>query len=136
MFEDVLVECPDCGRPARIRALADSTRFACGSCGLSRETADGRACSPVLDRGEARDPWFGARLQLQADVAGHLLWAANQEHLGLIERYVASRTRSRGEFTTFGSAIGEQLPRWLVSAKNRDAALKAIGRMRRAEDLA
>jgi hypothetical protein len=63
-------------------------------------------------------------------VAGHLLWAANWEHLGLIERYVSSKTRSRGEFTQFGNALGEQFPEWLVSAKNRDAVLKAIIRMR------
>lgn len=132
LFQDVLVECPDCGRPAWVRSLADSARLTCGPCGLFRETEEDRASSPVLNRDEARDPWFGARLQLQAEVAGHLLWAANPQHLEYIERYVSSRTRSRGEFTQFGSAIGEQLPGWMVSAKHRDPVLKAIIRMRAA----
>jgi hypothetical protein len=88
----------------------------------------------VLDQGEARDPWFGARLWLQAEVTGHLLWAANPEHLRYIEQYVSSRTRARREFTQFGSALGEQLPGWLVSAKHRDAVLRAITRMRQTLD--
>ena len=127
--------CPDCGRPAQVRFLAGSARLTCGSCSLFRETRGNPACSPILGGGEVRDPWFGARLWLQADVTGHLLWAANQDHLSLIEQYVSSRTRSRRDFTQFGSAIGEQLPSWLVSAKNRDAVLRTIARMRRAPDI-
>lgn len=133
-----LVACPGCGRPVRLRSLADSSRLACGSCGLLREVSVDRGCalpSPVLDQGEARDPWFGARLWLQAEVAGHLLWAASPEHLRYIERYVSSRIRARGEFTPFGGALGEQLPGWLVSAKNRDAVLRAITRMRQSLDI-
>lgn len=133
LFQEVLVACPSCGQPAWAKSLSDSARLVCGSCGLFRETGEGQACSPVFGPGEVRDSWFGARLWLQADVAGHLLWAANWQHLLLIQRYVASGTRSRAEFTQFGRAIGQQLPRWLVSGKNRDALLRTIARLQKLE---
>ncbi|HTW07841.1 MAG TPA: hypothetical protein VME46_10035 [Acidimicrobiales bacterium] len=52
-------------------------------------------------------------------------------HLDYIEDYVRSSVRARREFTQFGSALGEQLPEWIVLATNRDAVLRSAEELRR-----
>lgn len=123
------VECPQCAARAVIRRSGE-VRLTCGGCGLSR-TSSALSLWPDGTEVVVRDPCFGTRLWLQGPCVGHTLWAVNDEHLDYIENYVgAEQRRDRSAFTLFNSALGEQLPKWMVLAKNRPALLRTIGVLR------
>jgi hypothetical protein len=57
----------------------------------------------------------------------------NRDHLDFIERLVAAKQRERRIAAMYGwsnRSLASRLPRWVKLAKNRDAVLTAIRRMR------
>jgi hypothetical protein len=136
LLRQVVIECPGCNSCTETNLVPGDgsesvVRVACGTCGFSGERAYGSRPWPEPGPdGRITDPWFHAALWLQTRCAGYVLWALNLRHLAYIEEYVRSRDRNRDEFTQFGSALGEQLPQWLVIAKNRDAVLRSVAHIR------
>lgn len=137
LLRQVLIECPSCNsrtetHPAPGGGHEATVRVACQACGFTAERAYGQRPWPQPGSdGRITDPWFQAPLWLQTRCAGHVLWALNLKHLAYIEQYVQSGLRDRNEFTQFGSALGEQLPKWLVLAKNREPVLRSVADLRR-----
>ena len=76
---------------------------------------------------EPFDPHFGYGLWLQTRCAGNVLWAYNHQHLEFIRAYVASSLRERTPNTN--SSLASRLPKWLKSAKNRQAVERAVKRL-------
>lgn len=127
-----MVTCPRCHRLAPVRRSGTEAQLACGSCAFAKRSGSTEEpARPTLSDGEVLDDCFSAPLWLQTPCAGHVLWALNLKHLAYIEDYVAkTHRRDRRPFVLFGSALGEQLPKWMVVAKNRDDVLKACRRLR------
>jgi hypothetical protein len=98
----------------------------CDSCGFARDSAGKRT-----SWGSPHDPWFGLPLWLQAPCCGELLWAFNERHLDLLERFVAATVREKPAIMPgrAGSIISK-LPAWVKDAHNREAVLRAIAQLR------
>lgn len=129
---DIHVVCPRCSAravvaPRPVEGVAAAwwpRRLACASCG------HGNSWEPRSSIwGNPVDPYFRLPLWLRADCRGHLLWAFNEQHLDLLEGYVAARLRERRAYPGSMSMLA-RLPRWLKSAKNRDEVLRTIRKLR------
>jgi hypothetical protein len=86
--------------------------------------------------GAPEDPYFGLPLVLKARCCDEVLWAYNFRHLDLLGRLVGASVRereraakARGEVVTNATMLA-RLPRWMKAAKNRDAVLMCIERLR------
>ncbi|MCF0071125.1 hypothetical protein LZD49_11650 [Dyadobacter sp. CY261] len=73
------------------------------------------------------DPVFGLPLWFRENVKGDTLWANNKEHLLEIRNYVTAKLRERQTMRV--TTMVEKLPQFIKAAKNRDAVLKAVGRL-------
>lgn len=132
LLREILVACPRCHARTETHLTDGSAGLACPWCGFAARRPYGQRPWPRPGHdGQMTDPWFGAALWLQARCAGHVLWALNFDHLSYIEDYVAAGVRARREFSQFGSALGEQLPTWIVTAKNREVVLRTSARLKR-----
>ncbi len=145
--DEVLVRCPRCDVCAKVVHLprrgqgSGLRRLVCSACGYvaDKHLPGPRALPSVLyrpePRGMVRDPFFRLPLWLQTDCCGHVLWAYNQRHLDYLEEYVSARLRlrSRPDPDTAWHrrmTMTAKLPRWIKAAKNRDAVLRRIARLR------
>lgn len=132
----LVVDCPACGGMAVITPVAGALpprdrdkaarRMICHACGAARDQAE----TPV---GRPADPFMGLRPRLRAETRHGDLIAWNEEHLDYLERYLAGRLRieTPDEATQVRNAsVISRLPAWAKSARNREAVLKAISRLR------
>jgi hypothetical protein len=105
------VECPRCHR------LARSTQH-------------------WISVGAPEDPYFGLPLLIQAPCCDEVLWAYNFRHLEVLGALVGASVRerergalARGEVVS-NSTLLARLPRWMKAAKNRDAVVRCIDKLR------
>jgi len=57
------------------------------------------------------------------------LWAYNQRHLDVLERYVSARLRERRRAACEMGML-ERLPAWIKAAGSREGVLRGIGHLR------
>jgi hypothetical protein len=138
-MDAVQVVCPACQGRAEVAPWLDGQprspyparwprRLACRACGHVRNWP-GEAKDPPSWWGGPVDPYFHQPLWLRADCCrNRTLWAYNERHLDILERYVSARLRERGEHPAM--TMLTRLPRWLKSAKHRSEILRVIGRLR------
>jgi hypothetical protein len=122
-----LVACPRCQGPAEVVVQDSITalpRVVCSRCSY----AEAKKWSGRVADSAPVDHSTGLPLWLQSPCAGHVLWAWNAWHLDFIERYVSADLRERTP--NINMSLASRLPRWIKSAKNRDAVLKGIARLR------
>ena len=74
------------------------------------------------------DAYFGLSLWLQTECCGRVLWAINEGHLLFLERYIAARLRERAP--NRNKSLASRLPTWMKQAKNRDAVVACLARLR------
>ena len=117
---EVLVVCPSCGSCARVTGA----RGVCPSCAWTATPS-----RKGFAYGAPEDPFLDLPLWLVTDVGGETLWAFNAEHLDLLESYVSATLRERVPDRTHYTLV-EKLPAWVKSAKNRDAVLAGVARLR------
>ncbi|MDO1451284.1 hypothetical protein Q0590_33730 [Rhodocytophaga aerolata] len=105
----ILVRCPDCGdtqsyQPTYTQHLR------------------------LLRTAQATDPFLGLELWYNAPYKDHTLWAYNYQHLEYLEQYIEAKLRERNNrrYTT----MVEKLPQFIKSAKNREALLKVIQKLK------
>jgi hypothetical protein len=141
-YEEFLVVCPKCEKLAKVviddaeyaklptrRLLKYRNRFfgprklVCLSC-LHRDYWKGTQ----IATGGSVDWYFRLPLWLRTPCGGEVLWAYNRENLEMLENYVAAKLRER---TSKGrNSFLSKLPKWIKSAKNRDAVLRAIEKLK------
>jgi hypothetical protein len=134
----VLVVCPRCDGPAVVALVSDAReaapsgdrRATCAECGFSLDWPGDGGDRTIRWWTDGRDPHLGLDLLLRTPCAGHTLWAYNEAHLDLIERYVAARHRERTRETGGAASLVERLPPWIKAAPNRDEVLKGCERLR------
>ncbi|WP_415894562.1 hypothetical protein ACMXYQ_08950 [Neptuniibacter sp. PT34_22] len=131
--EPVLVVCPKCSSKASIVPYQEeSVRFSCFECGYTSTKSTNIRSFQWYDE-DPTDGYFGFNLWLRIDCVGESLWAFNQGHLNFLESYVGANLRERSKDEELGwrnSSLASRLPKWMKSAKNRDAILKAIGELK------
>ena len=135
-----LVHCPRCdgcasvvlrdGRPQKqenvpfVKGSAGPflpRRLVCAQCGYVKDW-DGQEI-PMYD---PHDWYFRQPLWLQIACCGEVLWALNKEHLDFLEEFISAGLREAYPNGTMAS----RLPEWMKSAKNREAVLKCIRKLR------
>ena len=136
------VECPTCGKQARVEAegrplRATAASLTCAHCGHSdRQELSGLEMPTISDSGDVLDPgkvyvrravdWFLHQpLWLRTSCAGNELWAYNTDHLEHLRSYVSADLRGRA---SAWSVVG-RLPKWMTSGKNRAEVLRCIARL-------
>lgn len=124
--------CPSCGK--RSSYVSETKR---GTSGFGSPLQQKCLCGStpqVLEVGyrsqvdkcpdEPLDRLFALPYWLQTPCAGHVLWAANPEHLRYLSSFLTAQSRPR-------SGLGTVLPQWMISAKNRNAVLRALARLQK-----
>lgn len=84
---------------------------------------------------EPLDPVFRLALWLQTPCCGETLWAFNGAHVAWLESYVSAMVRqgrplNQDPTMARNATMASRLPKWIIDAKNRDAVLKGIARLR------
>lgn len=143
--KEVLVVCPKCAGKALVRADDYDTpkyeisevKIVCAGCGynktlenLSKRPDPKQKRGNILIFGSPIDPFFHLPVWLQVDFSGEILWAYNLEHLDFLAAHVGAKLRERNGFAFRVRSIGARLPRWMTSAGNREAVLKAMEQLR------
>lgn len=133
------VECPHCSA----RALVVSnpidrakTRFTCSSCGKSKNWTgnssvfiqSGFTNIKGIVLGQPFDCFFKYPLWYKSDFKGNTLFFYNLEHLTFIKEYIQNPLRERvgNEHGWSNRSIQSRLPKWLLSAGNREEIVKKI----------
>ncbi len=143
--KNVLVVCPNCAGKALVRAdsLDDpkpqisEVKIVCAACGynkmlenISKRKDDKQKRGHVLIFGAPLDPFFHLPVWLQTEFLGETLWAYNLAHLDFLAEHVGAKLRERNGSPFNVRSVGARLPRWMTSAGNREAVLKAIEKLR------
>lgn len=121
----------------------------CGSCALVHTGLLDRLADGSLWLVEGRDGprWWDLRndrkrrwpttrrqeyaLWLRAECCGgHVLWAANEEHLRYLEEYVGAELRERNAELRKSGGLSRRLPTWMKDAKHRDEIVHHLRRLR------
>lgn len=128
-----LVECPRCKGCAIITehdaCPGSSEKHARGGtrCTAIRGTCP--SCGLVTEGSMAGELW------LRTPCCGETLWAYNGRHLAVIEDYVRATVRKgispdNERAGCRNTTVAARLPKWIITAKNRDEVLKGIARLR------
>ena len=124
---EVWIVCPACEKKAVAAVDQDrcTARLLCTFCGCQRETVTKIGYAKVSLPAHS---WFGADLWLQAPFRDEVFFALNGKHLDYLERYIAADLREHKDRSHF--TLLEKLPRFYHEAKNRDALLKLIKKLK------
>tara|TARA_R110002072_G_scaffold174303_3_gene329342 strand:- start:26046 stop:26552 length:507 start_codon:yes stop_codon:yes gene_type:complete len=143
------IVCPKCSRRAIVRrdAATDSARLTCGRCAHVRQWQGparsylfgwrkGQDLQGAVVLGAPIDPYFHRDLWLRISCVGELLWAYNHEHLAFLHAYIAAPLRERPREPKEGWGyrnllLESRLPKWMTSAKHRDAVLAGVAKLQR-----
>jgi len=126
--------CPNCGAKWLIaevwkerysNRIKQTVRVECSSCSKKSEMKLNWRKDRFL--GQPFDPYFGLPLSLQIETCGQILWAYNKGHLLTLKEYISAAHRERAKAGKW--SMMTRLPKWMKSAKNRDALLKSIERL-------
>ena len=76
---------------------------------------------------------FELELWLQTPSCGHTLWAYNAEHVDYLDQLISAKLRERSPHQQWGrsnTALDSRLPRWMLSASNREKVSRDLHRLR------
>lgn len=123
-MQHTLVACPNCQKRADVRVL-DPLKHKYANTSPSKVTCLHCGYNKILDNGS-----FGENhtFFLTTSCAGNTLWALNEAHLQWLEDYIGATHRSRP--LSSNQSLASRLPQWLTAAKNRNAVLKSIQKLK------
>ena len=127
-YTNVIVECPECTKKAHTNVNME-TKIAgllCFKCGYNKKT-------PVVFYNDATlkmpaNMYFNANRWLQAPFKKDVFISYNYDHLAYLERYIFATIREHKDRTGF--TLLEKLPKFYHEAKNREALLKLITKLK------
>ncbi|HEY0217063.1 MAG TPA: hypothetical protein VGC57_11785 [Cellulomonas sp.] len=73
---------------------------------------------------DGRDPLYGLPFYLLTPCAGHVLWAANLDHIAYLEQFLGAPNRPNDR------QLGHRLPGWMLEKRNRRDVLHGLGVLR------
>jgi transcription elongation factor Elf1 len=134
-YHEVSTVCPQCGRKATATVTPElkKARHTCAGCGYRKEVS---TQIPTLNGGvyeliQAAHAYFDASLWFSAPFKNEVFWAYNPEHLTYLENYISAKIREHKDREHF--TLLEKLPKFYHEAKNREALLKLIKKLRQKE---
>lgn len=126
-YKEVWVVCPSCAKKAmaKVNYETKTARLYCTSCGYNKESTTEIKYGSIET---AANHYFQAELWLNAPFKNDLFWAYNDKHLEYLERYISASLREHRDRTHF--TLLEKLPKFYHEAKNREALLKIIAKLK------
>ncbi len=131
--DEFLVVCPRCSKCAKVTidaAQGDVSqgwrtprKVVCPSCSYYKVW---KGDSIVIE--DRSDWYFRLLLWLQTSCCGEALWAYNEYHLNFLENYVGSL--SKWQRLNLNRSLESRLPTWVKEAKNREAVLRCIVKLK------
>lgn len=138
-FDPVLVDCPGCGRCARVRVVepvGDETPYRRMMFGARRMTCG--HCATVRDQPSVAlsNPNLSLPLRLRAQTRHGDLAFYNLDHLDYVRAYLADtrRTETHTETGPRNRSVFSRLPAWAKRAGARDEVVAALDKARRLAD--
>lgn len=127
-YNEVLVVCPNCTKKANTTVNLETSiaRLSCLQCGLNKEASIILYNDATLKM--PSNMYFNAERWLQATFKNDVFYAYNNKHLDYLERYIFATIREHKVRTGF--TLLEKLPKFYHEAKNRDALLKIIVKLK------
>lgn len=130
-YQEVWVVCPVCQKKAIAKTFRDKkvARLQCLSCGYNKEVSmESEIVGHKVLNLSSANYFFGAELWLQHPFKDDVFVAYNGEELDYLKAYISAGLREHKDRTHF--TLLEKLPRFYHEAKNRDALLKIIKKLR------
>jgi len=130
-YNDVLVQCPICCKKAfaKVDHELQKARLFCTQCAYQKEISTETTTLGIKAHWQmAAHQYFNAELWLQHGFKNDLFFAYNYEHLNYLERYISATLRVHKDRSHF--TLLEKLPKFYHEAKNREALLKIIGKLK------
>ncbi len=127
--------CNACGHPVvvhkpDVKVPKQAIRVKCPACRtVASYPPEYRSYRGFGGTPEGTDPFLGFPLWYRDSLGEHLLWAYNDDHLHYLEGYIGASLRERK--TAPHLSMVEKLPRFMQLAKNREALLRLIARLKR-----
>jgi len=130
--DPILIACPKCKHAGSLRLRNEDYEkrkwqarrfFGCEECGHSFNWKSRLVIHSVANWNEVLP------LLLQTPCCARTLWAFNERHLRFIEQYASALVRER--IGSANASLASRLPQWIKSAKNREAVLKAVRKLKR-----
>lgn len=126
-YNNVWVVCSKCNGKAIATSdlVSKKAKLVCTVCGYNKETSivSGKATFIMAAHG-----YFNAALWLKTPFRDEIFWAYNLEHLEYLEQYIEAGLREHKNRTGF--TLLEKLPKFYHEAKNRDALLRLIAKLK------
>ena len=130
-YNEVWVVCPSCDKKAVAKVIEENNQVSlyCKHCGYNKKKSTEIYISGTKDILEMpAHRFFDTELWLQASFKNEMFYAYNDEHLTYLENYISANLREhkgRSHFTLL-----EKLPKFYHEAKNREALLKLIQKLK------
>jgi hypothetical protein len=127
---EVWVYCTKCQKQATATVSEKQARLICTHCGYHKVVSivitynNGKNA----ELKQAAHDYFGADLWLSVSFKNDVFWAYNLAHLQYIEQYISAKLREHKDREHF--TLLEKLPKFYHEAKNRDALLKIIQKLK------
>lgn len=130
-YEEVWVVCPACSKKAVAKAdyEKNEARLFCEYCNYNKQVSTELVVFGVKGNWETlAHVYFHADLWLQHSFKEDIFYAYNAEHLEYLENYISATLREHKDRTGF--TLLEKLPKFYHEAKNRNALLKIIKKLK------
>jgi hypothetical protein len=130
-YNEVWVVCPPCENKAVAKANIEGNqvRLYCEHCGYNKQKSTEICISgtkAILEM--PASSFFNADLWLLASFKNDVVFAFNGEHLNYLENYISANLREHKDRSHF--TLLEKLPKFYHEAKNREALLKIIQKLK------
>lgn len=127
-YKTVFVKCTSCNKKAicEVNFETQLAKFFCTTCGYNKEVTIQLSNNFAIQM--AANQYFKAELWLKQNFKQEIFWAYNYEHLNYLESYISSLIREHRDRKHF--TLIEKLPKFYHVAKNRDALLKIITKLK------
>jgi uncharacterized Zn finger protein (UPF0148 family) len=126
-YQEVWVVCPSCAKRAMAKVNFENkmARLFCPKCGYNKEATTAIKNGTIKT---AANHYFQVELWLKAPFRNEAFWAYNDKHLEYLERYILATLREHKDRSGF--TLLEKLPKFYHEAKNREALLKIIAKLK------
>lgn len=127
--QEIWVFCPNCSKKAitSVNFEMQKARLLCANCGYNKEAKTNTNQQENWQM--AAHLYFDAKLWLQMPFKSETFWAYNSAHLDYLQQYISANLREHTDRTHF--TLLEKLPKFYHEAKNREALLKIIGKLKK-----
>ncbi len=129
--KEVWVHCPQCNKKAiaKVDYEQKDARLFCDHCGYHNQKSTETKVMGIKGNWElAAGSYFGAPLWLEYPFKNDVVWAYNGDHLEYLENYISANLREHKDRTHY--TLLEKLPKFYHEAKNRNALLKVIAKLK------